>query len=49
MRPQPFRARFIPRNEQIRKTMEREATEARERLRKWDGETKLNVKDFFSS
>ena len=49
MRPQPFAAQFIPRNEQIRKTMEREATEARERLRKWDGETKLNVKDFFSS
>lgn len=49
MRPQPFRARFIPRNQQIRKTMEREATEARERLRKWDGETKLNVNDFFRS
>jgi len=49
MRPRPFRARFIPRNEQIRKTLEREASVARERLRKWDGETKLDIKDFFRS
>jgi hypothetical protein len=49
MRPQAFTARFIPRNDEIRRTLEREAGEASERLRKWDGETKLDVRDFFPS
>jgi hypothetical protein len=49
MRPQPFRARFIPRSEEIRRTLEREAKEASERLHKWDGETKLDVRDYFPS
>jgi hypothetical protein len=48
MRPQPFRARFIPRNESIRKALDTEAEEARGRLSKWDGQTKVNVMDFFS-
>lgn len=49
MRPQPFRARFIPRNERVLKALEREAAEAKDRLRRWDGETKVNIKDFFPS
>ena len=48
MRPRPFRARFIPRNEAIRKAFEREAEEAKSRLSKWDGETKVDVRDYFS-
>lgn len=47
MRPQPFRARFIPRSEEILKTLQREAREAEERLSKWNGTTKVDVKDFF--
>jgi len=49
MRPQPFQARFIPRNERVLKALEREAMEAKDRLRRWDGETKVNIKDFFPS
>jgi len=49
MRPQPFKARFIPRNEEIKKTLLREAVEAEERLKKWNGSTKLDVRDFFPS
>jgi hypothetical protein len=47
MRPQPFKARFIPRNEEIRRTLEREAREAEARLSKWNGTTKVDVRDFF--
>lgn len=47
MRPEPFRARFIPRNETIKKIFEREATEAELRLSRWNGETKIRVQDFF--
>lgn len=46
-RPQPFAARFIPRNEQILKTLEKEAEEARLRLAKWDGTTHVKIQDFF--
>jgi hypothetical protein len=49
MRPQPFQARFIPRNERVLKALERESLEAKDRLRRWDGETKVNIKDFFPS
>jgi hypothetical protein len=31
------------------KALEREAMEAKDRLRRWDGETKVNIKDFFPS
>ena len=47
MRPQPFRARFLPRNERVLRALEREAAEAKDRLKRWDGETKVNIKDFF--
>lgn len=43
MRPLPFKARFTPRSEGIRELLEREAAEARERLKVYDGETKLTV------
>jgi hypothetical protein len=49
MRPQAFRARFIPRNERVLKALEREAQQAKDRLRRWEGETKVNIKDFFPS
>jgi transposase len=49
MRPQPFRARFIPRNEKILKTMQQSARDAEERLGKYDGETKIFVQDFFKN
>jgi hypothetical protein len=47
MRPQPFRARFIPRNETIKKVLETEAMEAEARLSHWQGETKIKVDDYF--
>jgi hypothetical protein len=47
MRPQPFRARFIPSNETIKKVVEKEAMEAEARLSRWEGETKVKVEDFF--
>ena len=47
MRPQPIRAGFTPRNERVLKALECDAQEAKERLKKWDGETKVNIKDFF--
>ncbi|PSK59245.1 3-hydroxyphenylacetate 6-hydroxylase [Elsinoe australis] len=43
MRPLPFGVRFGVRGEEVRGVLEREAKEARERLRVWDGETKLTV------
>ncbi|KAG8628544.1 hypothetical protein KVT40_004417 [Elsinoe batatas] len=43
MRPLPFGARFVPRSEEIKEVVVREAREARERLRRWDGETNLTV------
>jgi len=47
MRPQPFRARFIPRSQKIKEVFEKEAMEAEARLSRWDGETKIKVEDFF--
>jgi hypothetical protein len=47
MRPEPFRARFIPRNETIKNVFEKEAMEAEARLSRWEGETKVKVEDFF--
>lgn len=47
MRPMPFQARFIPRNKNILRVMEKEAQDAVIRLREYDGETKVNLQDFF--
>ncbi|PVH77057.1 cytochrome P450 [Cadophora sp. DSE1049] len=44
-RPMPFKARFIPRSESIRKIILEEADVAREELRVYDGETKLTMAD----
>lgn len=43
MRPEPFKVRFLPRSERIKEIMLREAAEAREALRCYDGETKVTV------
>jgi len=48
MRPQPFSASFIPRTERVKEVFEKEAEEAADRLRKYDGETKVRFQDFFS-
>jgi len=45
MRPEPFKARFIPRTEKIRKLVMEEAAVAREALRKYDGEMRLTMED----
>ena len=47
MRPMPFQARFIPRTEGISRLMEKEAEEAGNRLKVYDGETKVKAQDFF--
>jgi len=44
-RPEAFRARFTPRSESIRRLILEEATEAREELRIYDGETKVKMED----
>jgi hypothetical protein len=49
MRPQPFRARFIPRSQKIKAVFEQAAMEAIERLRVYDGETKVYLMDFFAN
>ena len=43
MRPEPFKARFVPRSEKIRDLILSEAGAARERLRIYDGESKLRM------
>ena len=45
MRPEPFRVRFIPRSDTIRKLLLDEAAEAREALRPYDGETRVTMED----
>jgi len=47
MRPQPFRARFVPRSSKRLEVLRREAELAEERLGKYDGETKVRLEDFF--
>ncbi|KAK4495582.1 hypothetical protein PRZ48_012850 [Zasmidium cellare] len=44
-RPEPFEARFIPRSAEIEKMILDEAEAARERLRRYDGETKVKLDD----
>lgn len=43
MRPEPFKARFIPRSERIAELIHKEADAAREELRIYDGETKVTM------
>ncbi len=43
MRPEPFRARFIPRSDRHRELVLSEAKVAREYLRQFDGETKVKM------
>ena len=45
MRPEPFRARFIPRSEKIAVLIREEAGVARDELRVYDGETKLTLEN----
>lgn len=45
MRPEPFKARFIPRSEEIKRVLLDDARIARESLRQYDGETKLTVEN----
>ncbi|KAH8806048.1 cytochrome P450 [Xylogone sp. PMI_703] len=42
-RPEPFKARFIPRTEHIARLIRKEAEVAREELRIYDGETKVTM------
>lgn len=41
MRPEPFKARFIPRSERIVELIRSEAKTAQEELSVYDGETKV--------
>jgi cytochrome P450 len=43
MRPEPFKARFIPRSRDIERILRAEAARAREELRPYDGESKLTM------
>ena len=43
MRPEPFRARFIPRSDRHRELVLSEAKVAREYLKRFDGETKVKM------
>ena len=45
MRPEPFKARFIPRTKRIEDILRQEASRAREELRAYDGETKLRLEN----
>ena len=42
-RPQPFKARFVPRTPEIRDLILKEAENARVELAKYDGETKVRL------
>jgi hypothetical protein len=44
-RPHPFKARFIPRSEEIQIIMYEEAAKARSALSVYDGDTKLTLAD----
>lgn len=43
MRPEPFKARFIPRTEQHKEIILNEAAQAREHLKQYDGETAISL------
>lgn len=46
MRPHEFEARFEPRSSEIAAVIQKNADEARERLARWDGQTKVRVDQF---
>lgn len=43
MRPEPFKARFIPRSEKVVELLHREATTARDNLRIYDDDTGVKL------
>ena len=43
MRPEPFKARFLPRSEGIRKLVELDAERALDELKVYDGETNVTL------
>jgi len=47
MRPQPFKARFIPRSQTRLELLLKEAEEADQRLQRFTGETKIRLEDYF--
>ena len=46
MRPEPFRCSIEARSERIQEVLEREGKEARERLRRFDGESKFRLSTY---
>ena len=46
MRPQPFEAIFEPRTPQIRELLLSEYEVSRERLRQYDGDTKVKIENY---
>ncbi|KAL9080413.1 MAG: hypothetical protein Q9157_000798 [Trypethelium eluteriae] len=49
MRPQPFKARFTPRSEEIRATIEREGRQALQDLAEYEGETNYRMSTFYQN
>lgn len=49
MRPQLFKVRIIPRNEEIRRTIELEGKQALEDLAMYEGETQYRMSEFYKS
>ncbi len=45
MRPEPFKARFIPRSKEVERMIRDEATRARRELTVFDGETRLTMEN----
>ncbi|KAK5277026.1 hypothetical protein LTR40_010890, partial [Exophiala xenobiotica] len=45
MRPEPFKARFIPRSKEVEQILRDEATRARRELTVFDGETRLTMEN----
>lgn len=45
MRPEPFKARFIPRTKGVEQILRQEATRARKELCAYDGETRLTMEN----
>ena len=45
MRPEPFKARFIPRSKEIAQIIPDEASRARKELCVFDGETRLTMEN----
>ena len=47
MRPNPFKCSITPRNEEIRKTIDREGEEALQQLSIYEGETKYQFSKYY--